>query len=42
MRALLDTGAFLWFISDSDRMSMNARNYIADLENELILSVESL
>jgi len=42
MRALLDTGAFLWFISDSDRLSMNARNCIADLENELILSVASL
>ena len=42
MRALFDTGTFLWFISDSDRLSMNARNYIADLENELILSVASL
>jgi hypothetical protein len=31
MRALFDTGTFLWFISDSDRLSMNARNYIADL-----------
>ena len=42
MRALFDTGTFLWFISDSDRLSMNTRNYIADLENELILSVASL
>lgn len=42
MRALFDTGTFLWFISDSDRLSMNARNNIADLENELILSVASL
>ena len=42
MRALFDTGTFLWFISDSDRLSINARNYIADLENELILSVASL
>jgi len=32
MRALLDTGAFLWFISDSDRLSMNARNCIANLD----------
>lgn len=42
MRALLDTGTFLWFIADSDRLSINARNYIADLENELTLSVASL
>ena len=42
MRALLDTGAFLWFISGSDRLSINARNYITDLDNELILSVASL
>ncbi len=42
MRAVLDTSVFLWFISDSDRLSINARNYIADMENELILSVASL
>jgi PIN domain nuclease of toxin-antitoxin system len=42
MRALLNTGTFLWFIADSDRLSINARNYIADLENELTLSVASL
>lgn len=42
MRALLDTGTFLWFISGSDRLSINARNYITDLENELILSVASV
>lgn len=42
MRALLDTSVFLWFISDSDRLSINARNYIADMGNELILSVASL
>ncbi len=42
MRALLDTGAFLRFISDSDKLSANARKYIADLNNELLLSVVSL
>ncbi len=42
MRALLDTGAFLWFISDSDKLSAKARQYIADLNNELLLSVVSL
>jgi len=42
MRTLLDTNTFLWFISDSDRLSTNARNYIADFDNELLLSVASL
>lgn len=42
MRALLDTSAFIWFISGSDRLSINARNYMTDLNNELILSVASL
>jgi PIN domain nuclease of toxin-antitoxin system len=42
MKALLDTSTFLWFISDSDRLSIKARNYIADLENNLILSIASL
>lgn len=42
MRALLDTNVFLWFISGSDRLSVNARNYITDFQNELILSMASL
>lgn len=42
MRALIDTNIFLWFISDSDKLSVNARNYIANLDNELMLSVASL
>ena len=42
MRALLDTNSFLWFISGSDRLSNNAHNFIADLSNELVLSVSSL
>ncbi|MFA6009763.1 MAG: type II toxin-antitoxin system VapC family toxin [Desulfobacteraceae bacterium] len=42
MRVLLDTSAFLWFISGSDRLSAKAHNYIADLNNELVLSIASL
>ncbi len=42
MKELLDTSTFLWFISDSDRLSSKARNHIADLENDLILSIASL
>lgn len=42
MRALLDTSCFLWFIAGSDRLSINARNFIIDLNNELVLSVASL
>ena len=42
MRALLDTSAFLWFISGSDRLSDTARNHIADMDNDLVLSIASL
>jgi len=42
MRALLDTSCFLWFIAGSDRLSINARNFILDLNNELVLSAASL
>lgn len=42
MKALLDTNAFLWFISGSDRLSSKARNYIADFENDLVISAASL
>jgi len=42
MRALLDTNSFLWFIAGSDRLSVNARNIIADLTNHLFLSIASL
>jgi PIN domain nuclease of toxin-antitoxin system len=42
MRALLDTSAFLWFISGSDRLSENARNHITDFDNDLVLSIASL
>ena len=42
MRVLLDTSSFLWFLAGSDKLSINARNYIVDINNELILSVGSL
>ncbi len=42
MQALLDTSAFLWFISGSDRLSNTARNHIADFNNELVISIASL
>lgn len=42
MRALLDTSSFLWFISGSDRLSIDAKNVIADLQNQIVLSVASL
>lgn len=42
MRALLDTSTFLWFVSDSDELGLNARQCIADLDNDLFLSVASL
>lgn len=42
MRALLDTNSFLWFISGSDRLSGDAKNFIADMQNQLVLSAASL
>jgi PIN domain nuclease of toxin-antitoxin system len=42
MRALLDTNSFLWFISGSDRLSIDAKTVIADLQNQLVLSTASL
>ena len=42
MRALIDTSTFLWSISDSDKLSANARQFIADLENDILLSAASL
>ncbi|MFH2059982.1 MAG: type II toxin-antitoxin system VapC family toxin [Pseudomonadota bacterium] len=42
MRALLDTNAFLWFISGSDRLSSKALDYMVDFDNDLVLSAASL
>ncbi len=42
MRALLDTNCFLWFITDSDKLTDSVRSFITDLENVLYLSAASL
>lgn len=41
MRLLLDTHAFLWWITDSDELSPRAREVMADGRNELFLSAAS-
>ena len=41
MRALLDTHAFLWWISDDPRLSEKAREIIADGRNDLFFSAAS-
>lgn len=41
MRVLLDTHAFLWWITDDPRLSTSARAVIADAGNELFLSAAS-
>lgn len=42
MQLLLDTHSFLWFIGGDKRLSAKAKEAIADLENEVFLSVASL
>ncbi len=42
MRALLDTGSFLWFISGSNKLSNKARGVIENFDNDLLISVASL
>ncbi len=41
MKALLDTHAFLWWISDDCRLSDRAREFIGDGRNELFFSAAS-
>ena len=41
MRALLNTHAFIWWVTDDSQLSANARNVIADSGNILFLSVVS-
>lgn len=41
MKCLLDTHAFLWWITDSDRLSPRARQLIGDGENEIFFSAAS-
>jgi PIN domain nuclease of toxin-antitoxin system len=40
-RVLLDTNAWLWMASNDSRLGPMARNLIADLETELVLSAVS-
>ncbi len=42
MRLLLDTHAFLWWISDDPRLSQRAREAIADPQNEVYLSAANV
>lgn len=41
VRALLDTHALLWWIADSERLSVRARSTIADEANDIIVSAAS-
>ena len=42
MRLLLDTHAFLWFVSDDERLSTRARRTISDPKNDRWLSLASV
>lgn len=41
MRVILDTHAFLWWITDDPQLSLHARDIMGDGDNELFLSVAS-
>lgn len=41
MKVLLDTHAFLWWITDNPQLSLQARNIISDGKNEVFLSAAS-
>lgn len=41
MKLLLDTHAFLWWVTDDERLSQNARKRIAEPRNEVFLSAVS-
>jgi PIN domain nuclease of toxin-antitoxin system len=42
MRFLLDTHTFIWFVTDSSRLSIRVKQIIEDDYNEKILSVASI
>jgi PIN domain nuclease of toxin-antitoxin system len=42
VKPLLDTHAFLWFVTDSDELSEKAKNVIEDVESEVYLSIASI
>ena len=41
MKYLLDTHAFLWFVSDDNRLSSKAKSIIKDSNNEIYFSAAS-
>ena len=41
MKYLLDTHAFLWFVTDDNRLSSKAKSIIQDSNNEIYLSAAS-
>lgn len=42
MRVLLDTHAFLWFITEDPRLSVSARQVLSSGGNQVLLSVASV
>jgi len=38
MKILLDTHAFLWWITDNPKLSFHAQEIMSDVDNELFLS----
>ena len=42
MRYLIDTHAFIWFITNDDRLGKRAYEEISNIENEVVLSIASL
>jgi PIN domain nuclease of toxin-antitoxin system len=42
MKFLMDTQAFLWFITDDPKLSALARTLIEDPNNERLISIASL
>ena len=42
MKLLLDTHAFVWFVTDDPRLSSNARAAIEDAQNQVALSIASV
>jgi len=42
MKAILDTHAFIWWITDDNQMSPGARKVIEDEDNEIFVSAASI
>jgi PIN domain nuclease of toxin-antitoxin system len=41
MNALLDTHAFIWWVTDASQLSRNAKDFISDPDNQIFFSVAS-